>query len=502
MAKYLIIFNILICFILVENYIIIPFDTFIYNPKSNIDIQNDLLSLRFSEDIYTNLTLGEPNQTIKVLLRLDQFETIFKEPSYMPSLSNSFRFHKFTSNRFICNETFHLLTINSSSELNAYLHKDASSKKIMEQKKYINYTNLSFVHLNESSDTKFLETDMTQEEIDKILIQNYSLIGLRLRKINDYSPEFIKSLKKLNIINLTIFTFFFNSNKKDDHYGYLIIGDEFKDKEKEFEETNSTLFGFRDGRLSWDFRTIKIYSHPKKRNEDINFYMVNNLVCELVLEKSYFLVDNNYKKFIDEAFFDELVEQNVCQYKKLKINSIYGTYVCDSKSKIFIENYNNNFPDLIFKNENLGELIFTKKDLFVYNEYNKSDTNIYFIIYFGGVYTNKWKLGRPFLEKYRMSFNMDASQIIYHKKRISDEDEDKGINNENYQDSHTILKIILIVILVLIIFFLGFLCHKFITKIPRKQKANELDDDFDYTTKDSQNKKLVGDDNLEINNSG
>ena len=419
----------------------------------------------------------------------------------MSNISNSFQLHKFTSNRFICNETLHLLTINSSSELNAYLYKDMSSKKIMEQKKYINFTNINFVYLNESSDTKYLENDMIQEEIDKILIQNYSMIGLRLRKINDDSPEFIKSLKKLNIINSTIFTFIFNPIKKEEHYGYLIIGDEFKDREKEFEETNSTLYGLRDGRLSWDFRTVKIYSQPKKRNIDINVYMVDNLVCELVLEKSYFLVDNNYKNFIDEAFFDELVEQNVCQYKKLKINSNYGTYVCDSKSKIFLEQYNNNFPDLIFKNENLGELIFTKKDLFYYNDYNNSDTNIYFLIYFGGLFTNKWKLGRPFLEKYRMSFDMDTSKIIYHKKRISDEEEDKGINNESYQDEHKILKIILIVTLVLLIFFLGFLCHKFITKMPRKQKANELDDDFDYTTKDSQNQKLCGDDNVEINKS-
>ena len=38
--------------------------------------------------------------------------------------------------------------------------------------------------------------------------------------------------------------------------------------------------------------------------------------------------------------------------------------------------------------------------------------------------------------------------------------------------------------------------------MPRKQKANELDDDFDYTTKESQNKKLCDEDNLEINNSG
>ena len=502
MAKYLFTFNILICVIFVQNYIILPFGIFIYNPKNNTDFQNDLLSLKFSEDIYINLTIGSPNQTFKTLLRLDQFETIFKEPNYMQSLSNSFRFHKFTSNKFICNETFHLLTINSSSELNAYLHKDMSSKKIMEQNKYMNYANLNFIYLNESSDTKYLEKDMTQEEIDKILIQNYSMIGLRLRKINDYSPEFIKSLKQLNIINSTIFTFIFNSNKKEEHYGYLIIGDIFKDKEKEFEETNSTLYGLRDGRLSWDFRTIKIYSQLKKRNKDLNAYMVDNLVCELSLEKSYYLVDNNYKEFIDEAFFDELVEQNVCQYRKLKINSNHGTYVCDSKSKIFIENYNNNFPDLIFKNENLGELIFTKKDLFFYNEYNKSDTNIYFLIYFGGVYTNKWILGRPFLEKYRMSFNMDKSEIIYHKKRFSDEEEDNAINNDSYQEDHKILKIILIIILALIIFILGFLCHKFITKMPRKQKANELDDDFDYTTKESQNKKLCDEDNLEINNSG
>jgi hypothetical protein len=497
MAKYLIIFNILICFILVENYIIIPFDTFIYNPTNNIDINNDFLSLKFSEDIYTNLTLGDPNQTIKVLLRLDQFETIFKEPSYMPSLSNSFRFHKYTSDKFICNETFHLLTINSSSELNAYLHKDMSSKKIMEEKKYMNYTNLNFVYLNKSSDTKFLENDMLQEEIDKILIQNYSMIGLRLRKINDYSPEFIKTLKNLNRINSTIFTFFFNSNKKDDHYGYLIIGDEFKDKEKEFEETNSTYFGFRDGRLSWDFRTIKIYSEPKNKNKDINAYIVNNLVCELYLEKSYFLADNNYKKFIDEAFFDELVEQNVCQYQKLKQISNYGTYVCDSKSKIFLENYNNNFPDLIFKNEKLGELIFTKKDLFVYNEYNKSDTNIYFMIYFSAVYTSKWMLGRPFLEKYRFSFDLDNSEIIYHKKKISDEEEqkDKIINSNDNENTNfpTALKVIIIIALVLIIFFLGFLFHRLITRMPRKKKANELEDGFDYTEKNEKlNKGNVG----------
>ena len=33
----------------------------------------------------------------------------------------------------------------------------------------------------------------------------------------------------------------------------------------------------------------------------------------------------------------------------------------------------------------------------------------------------------------------------------------------------------------IIFFILGFLCHKNIIKLPRKKKANELDDDYEYS---------------------
>ena len=35
--------------------------------------------------------------------------------------------------------------------------------------------------------------------------------------------------------------------------------------------------------------------------------------------------------------------------------------------------------------------------------------------------------------------------------------------------------------LLIIFFILGFLCHKNIIKLPRKKKANELDDDYEYS---------------------
>ena len=188
----------------------------------------------------------------------------------------------------------------------------------------------------------------------------------------------------------------------------------------------------------------------------------------------------------------------------MSIDTSFGTYVCDSKSDIFLDYYNNKFPNLVFHNEKIGdEFILTKKDLFFYNDYNKSDTNIYFMIYFSYIYTKKWMLGRPFLEKYRLSFNIDASEIMYHKKKYIDDDEEivdvNNNNNENYEKDNTIIKVIVIVVLVIIIFFLGFFLHKLITKIPRKKKANELDDDFDYTEKNDKDKKLCNDD-LVINN--
>ena len=40
----------------------------------------------------------------------------------------------------------------------------------------------------------------------------------------------------------------------------------------------------------------------------------------------------------------------------------------------------------------------------------------------------------------------------------------------------------------MIIFLLGFLFHKSIIKIPRKKKANELDDEYDYSREKDKNK--------------
>ena len=500
-----ILFIILIIYNVKCNYILIPFDTFIYNPRyNNTYLQNDILSMKYSEDLYINLSLGNPIQTIKLLLRLDQYEIIIKEPSYISSLSNSFKLNKFIENKYICNDTFHFITINSSKELNDYIHKDKINNKNMEQNYYKDFNDIKFVYLNKTTSYKFLEKDLDDKEIEKIISNDYGMLGLRLSYINiDSSPDLIKTLKGNKAINSSIFTFVFNDNKKDEHYGYVIIGSKFTDTEKEYEETNNTYFAMRYSRLSWDLKTNTIYSQTKSnsnsnsKNNDL--YLEKNIDVQLIIEKGYILGTYNYKKYIEDIFFNELVKEKVCQYKNLLIEYSIGTYVCNSKSKLFLDYYNNIFPDLIFKTDNIeDELILTKNDLFFYNEYNRSDTNIYFIIYFSTIYTTKWMLGRTFFKKYRLSFNSDTSYIVYHKKKIEEEKIENNVNNENIKNNNNIIiKIIFIIFLILIIFLLGFLFHKSITKIPRKQKANELEDEFDYSIANDKNRKISN--NLDIN---
>ena len=78
----------------------------------------------------------------------------------------------------------------------------------------------------------------------------------------------------------------------------------------------------RDSKLSWDLRTNRIYSIPKTSSAIFNNYVEENKVVELHIEKSYFLGTNEYKTFIEENFFNELVSKKVCTFKKLIVIKI------------------------------------------------------------------------------------------------------------------------------------------------------------------------------------
>ena len=478
------------------NYILIPFDSMIFNPNKDIAIKEDVLSALFSEDIYFNLTIGNPKQTIKVFIRLDQYELRIKEPNYISSLSNSFKYH-FINQKIICKENFYFHTLNTLEDLNNFIHSDKINKHKKEKELIKEYKNLSFVYLNDSTNNKYLETELLFNELDKIIKYNYGMLGLRSRKIRfDTFPQFVEGLNDLKLINSSVFSFYFNKDKNDEHLGYLIIGEKFIDKETEYEEINKTNFALRRGSISWDLNFDVIYI--KSNNENGNSFYERNINSELKVELSYILGSGAYKTFIEKEFFNFLIEKKVCEYKELKIDFSYKTFICDGKSNIFLDYYNNKFPNLIFILRNIDDkLTLTKEDLFFKNSNDESDTNFYFRIFFHSIRTTTWELGRIFLRKYRLSFSYDTSLIYYHKSKIKDNIKENTILEDDKNNNSQIFKIILLVFLGVIIFIFGFLFHKSIIKLPRKVKVNELDDIYYYQNQDK-NKKINND--LNINN--
>ena len=94
-----------------------------------------------------------------------------------------------------------------------------------------------------------------------------------------------------------------------------------------------------------------------------------------------------------------------------------------------------------------------------------------------------------------MSFDYENKRVGYYLSKeiqILEQKDNKYIN--------IIFKIIGIIFLIGIIFILGMKFQKKQIKIPRKNKANELDDDYEYSPYENNNKKHNKDINKNENN--
>ena len=247
--------------------------------------------------------------------------------------------------------------------------------------------------------------------------------------------------------------------------------------------------------IEWEIIFDEIYSYqpPQSQEEAKSKYMINkDHQVELAINKPYIVGTKEYESFIYDNFFIDLIDKGVCNKTFISINKIYHGYYCDNSSEVFLSTL---FPDLHFYSRELQEIFnLTKKDLF-YCDINYNNNNEYFC-YFMILFSNtnlimektKWSLGVPFFKKFRFMFDYDRKVIGFYSKmtyfipggngQYSNESNKKNMIGDNF---NTNLKISFIIILIIVIFLLiYFIYNKFFNRIKRKNKLNELDDDFDY----------------------
>ena len=478
-----------------SNYILPLYTTNIIANESTI--KKDYLSKIYSSELYTNLIIGSNKEEIKGIINMTHHGFFIYENAYNYNSSSSFN-------------------IDSSGKLyEKYLANDTLCLIPFEQKQNIQNINIKKCNNFDGVNFSFLKSNQENNIYDK-----YAILGLQQYDSREYIPLFIKSLKDTDMINSHTFSFhFLNNTKNGENEGHLLLGDEDYDEDNGI--LKRTLSNPKNGQVFWNLVFQKVIVGVKNSfntSYDNHLKSFDTKLSQIIGNLPFIIGINEYKTYINSVFFNSLIIKDICSYKNVSIDDDYGTFVCDSQSDLFIENFKNSFPKLYFQHEELNKtFILDQYDLFSYNNIDKNDKNIYFLVFFankkdpyrnpefpGGTVIKRWKLGIPFLKKYKLSFNGDNRIITYYEKYNNNKTNNNNNGGDNLNEDNnnsTFIKIIIIGVLLVIFFVLGILFHKNIIRLPRKKKANELEDDYEYTINPNPlNEKKAHMNNYEVSN--
>ena len=416
-------FILFIYFINCTNIIRIPFSI-----KENIENENkSFMESIMKCDIYTEITIGNPSKKIKTLIKFNDFN--------LQLLGSNISNH-------IYDET-----------------KSSSYKKIENSKIFYN------------EDFEKGEKGIENIKIGNINLKEFPFILITEGKLNEISsiglkPNYnykdnpkanlIEELISQNKIEKKIFSIIFNKKEKNkEQTGEIIIGNYLHEINKEQYKPSYYVFTkLIDNKISryWDFKVdqIKIGLNNLFGTKNIN----------LDIESEVFYGSISYFYDINETFFESYIDYKECWFEVAndKYNNKYDYYVCN---KTFFNP--SNFPNLTFVSNDLNiSFVFTYQDLFI-----EKNNLYYFIILFNQdrdkVYN--WVLGKKFIEKYHFVFDQEKLTVGYYTQVFP-----KKFN----------WKYFYIGIAIFVIFILGIILGYQLIKKPRKIKANELLDVYDF----------------------
>ncbi len=490
---YLFIYILLITILSVNNFFAIPFKTINLQYEES---QKDYIYKIYTNNIYINITLGTPKQTIMALLKMEKDEFYIHKDGFFPNESSSYINLDKDSKSIISSsenkstDIFYFPYYNSYDELSNI--KNIKENSIHKSFK-MNFIFMNYVVIWNSNKT------------------NPGEIGLQYKSTSlNSSITFVKSLHESKEIKNYIFSFIFNNNSNIfSNEGFFIIGEELTDKENEKDNIKYTKAADISGLIKWNIFFDEIYSYSNGTNNSVTNININKTIinrnhkAQLIIDKPYIIGTDEYESFILKNFFQYLIDEKVCFKKSISGYNSFYVYYCDNSSELFISQ---NFPDLHIFSRELGETFILKKnDLFFYDiNYNNASKHFcYFMVWFSKssyAYEKKyWCLGIPFFKKYRFSFDYEKKLIGFYNQSFHFEPNKQNISGKD-KNNLVVLKIIVIFVLLLIAFFIvGFIIKKLTNKKKRKKKLNELVDEdeenYDYKDKD-QKGNLQKDNNI------
>ena len=451
--------------------------SFIYNALSNTYI-------------YSQMKIGKPEYSIKTLFS-------FNSP-YFFMLSNYELINEanLLNNYDIENsETFHNISC-----LNQYYVQ--SNKDIHAEEKFI----INMYNLDDKSNKEFIIDDLDfvlgvrninqkKENLTKIY---YMTIGLQFFTSQRYTQEkkinFISLIKQKKLVENYNWFIYYEKIKRNKEGLYnldelvnteksLILGD-FPHKFKPNEFHEEQLLNINSHYFLWilEFKSVYFYRNNTKFNTGLFKQEIYHNKAQLNFNHFIMYAPSLYITMIKNNFFESYISRNICHYY---IYNQIESFYCE-KSDNFNINDLKLFPTLYFEHFELNYTFeFTYEDLFFEKD------NKYFFMVSSLFDVDDWFLGEIFFRKYQFVFNQDSKTISFYNINLDFEQKENSKKTIIINKSIDWKLIILIIILSSILFIgIGYIVGKNIyKKYKKKKRANELDDDYDYTS----DKKILND---------
>ena len=438
-----------------NKYIVIPFSIEEENAKYIKEYNTDIfIKNNYLKNLILYFNLGSPFQKINGFILNDNLCFELKEKSNISSINLQDKYKPKDSSSF----TFFKRVIYHTYQNNEYMN--------------IGYDFISFENNPEKQNISFLflQSEDPNKTIDDFSDKEYfAKIGLDkpLYYYHDNCPNFICEIKeKFSLNKYTISFEFINSNK-----GNLIIGNElyFYNHKKYFNSQYVKTYINDNFEIFFDDIIVS--------DKNIHNTSFNGTYANFDFNLGIIIGSKEYKKIIDDIFFNKYISEEICQVENITYNSTqnYLIYSCIDK-KIDLKL----FPKLIFVSKNyLYNFIFDYSSLFI----KKSNNKYYFLIIFKAnnipKFKDIWILGQPFYYKYAFTLDIDQKTLCFYNPDLPiDKDE---LPNENHNiNFKKIIIIFLLVILIIGLFILTFFLGKKYNE-QRKKRANELkDDNYEY----------------------
>ena len=441
--------NICLIFLFIFNIV----DTYlVFNFRTNINLaevtDENYMTKKFNQQIYTDIKVGTPSQTIPMTIKTWQYPTFVSSTVMTEDITVKFDF------------------INSRT----FKKKDDMLK--------IGMVGYDFNKGYYSQD--IFEIDSSKKENFNFMLATSAGIGVHnisggigLSKVNPsqddaFNPQrtrFIQQLLDNNLIDKKIFGFLYDT----EYEGRLIFGAYLYEVDENYKELDINEFDM-DTDVHHDYfdRWLIKFDVNCITGEEKSIIYEEPTFGVLVIEYGLIVGSTEfYEKFADKYF-----EKKNCQKTEIYSEQNLYIYYCTDESQF------QDFPDIIFKYPGKYNFKFTKDELFI-KKGDKYYFQIGFKIFAPDYSENFWYIGQPFFRKYSIflkEVDKGFKMSYYLTQKFDKEKNEEEKSSSKQKIAIVILSLVVALLVTAIVVYFVF----FYEKKKRKIRVTELEDEQDY----------------------